>query len=339
MSPSKNNYPAPVEDDYIIPNFRFRSGAVLPDLQIHYRTIGTPSRDDMGVVRNAVLIMHGTGGSGSRFLTDDFGGVLFGPDQPLDAGKYFIILPDAIGHGQSSKPSGGMRARFPNYRYMDLVTAQHLLITEKLQVEHLRLAMGTSMGGMHTWIWGARYPDFMDALMPMASLPVAIAGRNRMIRRMISDAIRQDPDWMDGEYKIQPRGLITAIYAFIFMVSCPLQWQKQAPTQKQADELFDTLVGDYLDTLDANDLLYQIEASSDYDPAPFLENIRAPLLAINSEDDQVNPPELGIMEEAIGRVRGGRYTLIPTSKRTRGHRTYAFADIWSHHLNALLKSL
>lgn len=339
MKPPKKSYPVPAEGNFIISNFRFRNGEILPRLQLHYRTIGTPLRDDAGVVRNAVLIMHGTGGSGSRFLTDEFGEVLFGSGQPLDTDKHFIILPDSIGHGQSSKPSDGLRASFPHYRYMDLVTAQHLLLTEELQVDHLRLIMGTSMGGMHTWIWGARYPDFMDALVPMASLPAAIAGRNRMIRRMISDAIRQDPNWLGGEYENQPRGLVTAIYAFIFMVSCPLQWQEIAPTQKQADVLFDRLVQDYLDTLDANDLLYQIEASSDYDPAPFLENIKAPLLAINSQDDQVNPPELGVMEKAIRRVKSGRYILLPTSGETRGHRTYAFAEIWAQHLNTFLKDL
>ena len=331
------SYSTPAEHDFTLTDFRFENGETLPELKLHYRTIGTPVRDAAGTVRNAVLIMHGTGGSGLRFLTNEFGGVLFGSGQPLSAQDYFIIMPDNIGHGQSSKPSDGLRASFPRYGYADLVKAQHQLLVMALEVDHLRLVMGTSMGGMHTWVWGTRYPDFMDALMPMASLPVAIAGRNRMMRRMIADSIRNDPQWQGGEYKNQPPGLVAAIHTFIFMISCPLQWQQQAPTRDQADELFDELVRGYLDTLDANDLLYQIEASSDYDPAPMLEKIEAPLAAINSADDQVNPPELGIMEATMKRIKDGQYVLIPTSEETNGHRTYAFAELWQQHLVALLE--
>ncbi len=331
------SYPTPTENDFTLTDFQFESGESLPDLRLHYRTIGTPLRDEAGTVRNAVLIMHGTGGSGLRFLTEEFGGVLFGAGQPLSAEDYFIILPDSVGHGQSSKPSDGLRARFPRYGYADLVNAQHRLVTEALEVDHLRLVMGTSMGGMHTWVWGAHFPDFMDALMPMASLPAAIAGRNRMMRRMIADSIRNDPGWREGDYENQPRGLIAAIHTFIFMISCPLQWQQQAPTRDEADELFDELVHGYMDTLDANDLLYQIEASSDYDPAALLEQIEAPLVAINSSDDQVNPPELGIMEAAMKRIKDSLYILIPTSDETNGHRTYAFAELWQQHLAALLE--
>ena len=327
----------PIESDITLTNFEFESGETLPELRLHYRTIGTPVRDKTGMVCNAILIMHGTGGSGLRFLTDEFGGALFGSGQPLSAEDYFIVMPDSIGHGQSSKPSDGLRAHFPRYSYADLVKAHHALLTEALEVDHLRLVMGTSMGGMHTWVWGTRYPDFMDALMPMASLPVAVAGRNRMMRRMIADSIRKDPQWQDGEYKNQPGGLVAAIHTFIFMISCPLQWQQQAPTRDQADALFDELVQGYLDTLDANDLLYQIEASSNYDPEPLLERIEAPLVAINSADDQVNPPELGIMEAAMKRIKNGQYVLIPTSDETNGHRTYAIAELWQQHLVALLE--
>jgi homoserine O-acetyltransferase len=333
---SPQNYPAPAQGDFRIRDFRFRSGEVLPELRLHYTTVGTPLKDKAGKVRNAVLIMHGTGGTGRAFLREQFAGVLFGPGQLLDASKYFIILPDGIGHGGSSKPSDGLHARFPRYGYRDMVEADYRLLTEGLGVNHLRLVMGTSMGGMQTWLWGETYPDFMDALMPLASLPVEIAGRNRMMRRMITDSIRNDPEWQGGEYKRQPRGLTAAVYTLIFMVSSPLQWQKQAPTREAADKFFDTLVANYLKQNDANDMLYQFDSSRDYDPAPDLEKIRAPLVAVNSADDQVNPPELGIMEREIGRVRRGRYVLIPTSDQTRGHGTHSLPAVWKQHLAALL---
>jgi len=330
-------YPTPVEGDFILRDFQFGSSDKLPALKLHYVTVGQPIRDEAGVVRNAVLILHGTGGSGQAFLRDQFASVLFGCGQLLSATRYFIILPDGIGHGQSSKPSDGLRARFPHYGYDDMVTAQYRLLTEHLGVDHLRLVMGTSMGGMHTWLWGETYPDFMDALMPLASLPVEIAGRNRMMRRMIMDAIRHDPEWQGGEYETQPRGLVSAVHTLLFMVSSPLQWRQQAPTQKQADEFFDELVQSYLERLDANDTLYQFGASQDYNPAPTLERIRAPLLAVNSADDQVNPPELGIMEREIRRVKRGRYVLIPTSDETRGHGTHSLPKVWQQHLSDLLE--
>ncbi len=330
-------FPTPVEGDFTIRDFRFESGEVLPELKLHYRTLGKPSRDVSGAVRNAVLILHGTGGSGRQFLSSQFGGVLFGSGQLLDAAKYFIILPDGIGHGQSSKPSDGLRARFPHYNYNDMVTAHYRLLTEGLGVNHLRLVMGTSMGGMHTWVWGEKYAGFMDALMPLASLPVQIAGRNRMIRRMIMDSIKNDPEWHDGEYKQQPmRGLTHAVYALLFMSSSPLQLQKQAPAREEADRLFDSRVRASLDNRDANDMLYQFDASRDYDPSPRLESVEAPLLAINSADDQVNPPELGIMEREIKRVKRGRFVLIPTSDETRGHGTHSLPQLWKQHLAALL---
>lgn len=329
--------PSPIEGDFTIENFAFKNGSLLPQLRIHYTTLGAPERDETGAVCNAVLILHGTGGSGKAFLRDQFAGELLGPGQLLDANQYYIVLPDGIGHGQSSKPSDGLHARFPRYAYHDMVQAQFQLLTEALGVDHLRLVMGTSMGGMHTWMWGELCPGFMDALMPLASLPVQIAGRNRMMRRMVMDAIRNDPTWMDGDYDEQPRGLTVAIYTLLFMVSSPLQWRKQAPTLAEADQFFDKLVKDFATDMDANDLLYQFDASRDYDPDPALEKIAAPLLAINSADDQVNPPELGILEREIKRVQGGSYVLIPTSEKTRGHGTHSLPEIWKPYLAELLE--
>jgi len=330
--------PAPTEGEFTVRDFRFQNGESLPELRLHYRTLGSPHRDARGVVDNAVLIMHGTGGSGSQFLSNGFAGVLFGPGQLLDATKYYIVLPDGIGHGKSSKPSDGLHARFPHYGYIDMVTAQHQLLTQGLRVDHLRLVMGTSMGGMQTWLWGERYPDFMDALMPLASLPVQIAGRNRMTRRMVIDSIKNDPEWNNGEYKKQPHGLTAAVYTLMMMSSSPLQWQKQAPTRDEADKMFDRMVESYVSRNDANDMLYQFDSSRDYDPQPDLEKIAAPLLAINSADDQVNPPELGILEREIKRVRRGRYILIPISDQTRGHGTHSLPAIWRQHLADLLKA-
>jgi homoserine O-acetyltransferase len=330
-------YPAPASGDFIMRDFRFRSGEVLPQLRIHYRTIGTPQRDGTGTVRNAVLILHGTGGSGESFLSDHFAGVLFGPGQVLDATRYFIILPDGIGHGNSSKPSDGLHARFPHYTYDDMVEAQERLLTEKLGVDHLRLVLGTSMGGMHAWLWGERRPDFMDALMPLACLPVEIGGRNRMQRRMIMDSIRSDPGWNNGEYKTQPRGLRAAAYIETIMVSSPREWQQEAATRAAADSLLDRMVSVRLARTDANDLLYAFDASREYNPAPELEKIKAPLLAINSADDEINPPELGIMEKEIKRVKRGRFVLIPVSDETRGHGTHSYPAVWKDYLAELLK--
>jgi homoserine O-acetyltransferase len=331
-------YPEPVQGDYSIRDFKFRSGETLPELRLHYATLGTPARDAGGVVRNAVLVMHGTGGAGNQFLTPQFAGVLFGPGRLLDATKYFIILPDGIGHGRSSKPSDGLHARFPRYTYDDMVRAQYQLLTEKLGVNHLRLVMGTSMGGMQTWVWGETYPDFMDALMPLASLPVEIAGRNRVMRRMILDAIQGDPAWAGGEYKEQPKeGLTAAVNILLLMGSSPLQWQKQAPTRDAADKFYEERLKAQLARTDANDMLYQFAASREYDPSPALEKIKAPLVAVNSADDLINPPELGIMEREIKRVSRGRYVLIPVSDETRGHGTHSLPAIWQHNLAALLE--
>ena len=328
----------PTTGDFVIEGFRFDSGESLAKLKIHYATLGAPHRASAGHVDNAVLILHGTGGTGRQFLSEPFAGVLFGPGQLLDADRYYIVLPDGIGHGGSSKPSDGLHARFPRYRYRDMVRAQYRLLTEGLKVDHLRLVMGTSMGGMHTWLWGETYPDFMDALMPLASLPTQIAGRNRMMRRTAMDSIRSDPEWKNGDYESQPRaGLKGAIYTLLYMGSSPLQWQKNAPTRDAADRYFDEQVQARLKAMDANDTLYHFDASRDYDPGPALETIRAPLLAINSADDEVNPPELGILEREIRRVPRGRAVLLPISDQTRGHGTHSWPAIWQDHLAALLR--
>ncbi len=324
------------EDDFIINDFAFAGGETIRELRLHYRTLGSPRRDARGKVSNTVLILHGTTGSGAQFLRDSFASELFGPGQLLDANQYFIILPDGIGHGGSSKPSDGARMRFPRYGYHDMARAQHALLTEGLGVDHLFLVMGTSMGGMHTWLWGQMFPDFMDYLAPLASLPAEIAGRNRMIRKMIIDSIQSDPAWNGGEYEEQPPGLISAIHLLIMMSSCPLQWQKEAPTRTAADAMLKERIRAHASILDANDMIYQFSASEDYDPAPGLTRIKAPLLAINSADDQVNPPELGIMEMAIPQVKRGRYILLPIDEQTRGHGTHTLAALWKRHLAVLL---
>jgi homoserine O-acetyltransferase len=331
------DYPAPSEGDYTIRNFKFTSGETLPELRLHYRTLGKPDNDAQGKTRNAVLIMHGTTGSGAQFIRPEFAGELFGKDQPLDAAKFFIVLPDAIGHGKSSKPSDGMHAKFPRYRYIDMVEAQYRLFTEGLGVNHARLVMGTSMGGMHTWLWGELHPEFMDALMPLASLPTQISGRNRAWRRMIIDTIRNDPAWRGGDYTTRPPSLRTTAEMLWFMSSNPVLRQKEAPTLAGTDEALNKFVDDYAKTGDANDVLYAVEASHDYDPGPNLEKIRAPLLAINSADDLINPPELGILERDIKRVPNGRAVIIPLSEKTRGHGSHTIAGLWKHELARLLK--
>ena len=330
------DYPAPVEADFTLRNFQFSNGESMPELRIHYRTLGKPQKDTRGLVRNAVLIGHGTGGSGAQFIRPEFAGELFGAGQPLDASRYFIVLADGIGHGKSAKPSDGLKARFPQYGYSDMVEAQHRLLTEGLGVNHLRLVMGTSMGGMHTWIWGERHPEFMDALMPLASLPTQISGRNRIWRKTLIDAIRNDPAWQGGNYAAQPPSLATAVSLIYFMGSNPLLRQEQLPTLAKADEVLGAAAASAMRDQDANDVLYQVSASWDYDPAPGLERIRVPLLAVNSADDLINPPELGILEREIRRVKQGTAIVIPLSPQTRGHGTHTFAALWKQHLVKLL---
>ncbi|HEY8104962.1 MAG TPA: alpha/beta fold hydrolase [Gemmatimonadales bacterium] len=327
---------APVEGDVVLKAFHFASGETLPELRIHYRTFGHAERDAGGVVRNAVLVLHGTGGTGAQFVRPEFAGELFRPGGVLDSARYFIVLPDGIGHGGSSKPSDGLKARFPHYGYEDMVEAEYRLLTEGLRVNHLRLVMGTSMGGMHTWLWGERHPDFMDALMPLASLPVQISGRNRVWRRIVIDAIRDDPEWHGGDYTSQPPGLRTAVGMLYLMGSSPVIRQREMPTLPRADAVFDAVVNAGVKLVDANDLLYQVEASHDYNPAPDLEKIRAPLFAVNSADDLINPPELGILEREISRVRGGKAVVVPAGPETRGHGTHTIAVVWEQYLAGLL---
>lgn len=330
------DYPKPVEVDVVFKDFRFVTGESL-DLKIHYRTVGQPRHDKGGKVNNAVLILHGTTGSGAQFVRDQFAGELFAAGQTLDAGKYYLIIPDGIGHGKSSKPSDGLHAKFPRYAYEDMIRAQHRLLTEGLKVNHLRLVMGTSMGGMHTWLWGQKHPEFMDALLPLACLPTQISGRNRLWRNLAAGAIRTDPDWKEGEYTAQPHGLRLTAEVLQLMSSNPVLRQRQGPTLKEADAVFEKELAGLLARLDATDTLYALESSRDYDPGPGLEKIQAPLLAINFADDLINPPELGILEREIKRVKNGQALVIPASKETVGHGTHTKAAIWKKHLERLMK--
>ena len=329
---SAQSAPAAKESTWIVKDFRFHTGETLPELKLHYTTLGNPAND-------AVLVLHGTTGSGTGLLAPAFGGELFGAGQPLDANKYFIILPDVIGHGKSSKPSDGLRAKFPRYNYNDMVDATQRLVTERLGIKRLRLVIGNSMGGMETWIWGTRYPDLMDALVPMASLPAEMSSRNWMLRRLIIDTIRNDPAWNNGNYTAQPKSAqFAAVYYNLATNGGNQALQKAAPTRAQADQLLDArLTAPW--TADANDSLYQWDSSRDYNPAPGLDKISAHLLAINSADDERNPPENGVLEREIKRVKNGRIHLIPASENTAGHGTTGQAKNWKAQLDAFLQSV
>jgi len=334
------DHPAPKEANFVVRDFHFKNGERLPDLRIHYATLGAARRDSNGKVTNAVLILHGTTGSWRQFTSPQFADVLFGPGQLLDADRYFIILPDNIGHGGSSKPSEGLKGRFPHYDYDDMVAAQHQLLAEGLGVNHLRLVMGTSMGCMHSWVWGETYPDFMDGLMPLACLPVQIAGRNRVWRQALMDSIRLDPAWNKGEYTEEPlEGIRSALYLLLIAGSAPLEWQKNYPTRDQADHFLEGYIDRRLQSTDANDMLYAVDASRNYDPSPYLEKIKAPVMFINSADDFINPPELGIAEREIKRVPRGQFHLLPTTDQTRGHGTHTVAAVWKQYLEKLLEEL
>jgi homoserine O-acetyltransferase len=330
--------PATAEGDFVIHDFKFRSGETLPELRLHYTTLGKPAHDAQGRVTNAVLILHGTGGAGSQFLQPIFAGELFGPGQLLDAQRYFIILPDGVGHGKSSKPSDGMHARFPQYDYDDMVAGHYRLLTEGLGVNHLRLLFGTSMGCMHSFVWGETHPDFMDALMPMACQPVQIAGRNRIWRKMVMDAIRTDPEWKGGEYSAEPQQALRTVLDFLVIAgSAPLYMQKTLPTRDAADKYLDDYFKTRMAGLDANDFLYQVNASRNYDPSPQLEKITAHVMYINSADDFINPPELGIADREIKRVKNARFILLPISDETRGHGSHTKAVLWKQYLVELLE--
>lgn len=336
---AQSSYPAPIERDFIARDFVFTSGDRAAEVKIHYRTVGTPRKDADGVVRNGVLILHGTGGSGRGFLSETYAGRLFSKGQPLDAERYFIILPDNVGHGQSSKPSDGLRMKFPRYGYTDMVRLQHRLVTQGLGLTTLKLVMGTSMGAMHAWNWGYMFPDFATALVPLASNPVEIGGRNRVWRKMLIDSIVSDPTWNQGNYTEQPRGLATAMGFLLMATSVPLQWQKQFPTIAETDKWLADQIATRTRTTDANDMLYYYRAIEDYNPEPHLSEITAPLLAINSSDDFVNPPELPMMESLIRRVKQGRFVLLPITDATRGHGTHSLPAIWGAELAAFLGGL
>lgn len=323
------DYPAPKSGSWTIKNFRFNTGEVMPELKVNYHTVGEPTGEP-------VLILHGTGGSGRGLLSPGFAGELFGPGQPLDATRHYIILPDAIGAGGSSKPSDGLRMAFPKYNYEDMVRAQHALVTEHLGIKQLKLVLGNSMGGMHTWLWGVMYPDAMRNLVPMASMPVEVAGRNWMTRRMLMEVIKLDPDWNNGNYTRQPRGLqVAQLYFSVATLGGNQGLHQIAPTREKADQyITDQLVKG--SASDANDILYQFDALRDYNPAPRLEAIRARLLAINAADDERNPPELGVMERELKRVKNGSLYLIPASPNTRGHGTTGQAKWWSAQLQTWL---
>jgi len=326
----------PKEGDFVIKDFHFRTGESLPELRLHYTTLGTPVRDAHGKVNNAVLILHGTSGSGKVFLDEDFMKTFYGPGQPLDVSRFYIILPDSIGHGQSTKPSDGLHARFPHYDYDDMVEAQYRLVKEGLRIDHLRLVTGISMGGMHTWLWGEQHPDLMDGLMPIVCLPVEIAGRNRMWRRAAIEAIRSDPAWNNGEYRKRPEGLVNAARIVAIAVSGDVNLQRRAPTRDEADRLLDQIAEEFVQSLDANDFLYQLDSSRNYNPQPYLERIEAPLIAINAADDFINPIDLGIMPSEIKRVKHGSYVQLESTGM--GHATGYDSNLWRGYLVELLGS-
>jgi len=325
------DYPAPKQGDWIARAFKFHTGEVMPELRLHYTTVGEPSGQP-------VLVLHGTGGSGASMLTPGFAGELFGAGQPLDAAKYYIIIPDGIGHGKSSKPSDGMKTGFPKYDYDDMVEAQYRLVTEGLGVKHLRLVIGNSMGGMHTWLWGEKYPKAMDALIPMASQPTEMASRNWMLRRIMLDTIRNDPDYNGGNYTSQPRMMKYAVTAYgIASIGGTLAYQSQAPTAAKADKIVDERLATPI-TVDANDFVYQWESSHDYNAGEKLEQIEASLLLINSADDERNPPETGLTDAAMKRIKNGRLYLIPASTETRGHGTTGNAKFYVEQVRQLLQT-
>jgi homoserine O-acetyltransferase len=331
-------WPNQREGDFVIKDFRFASGETMAELKLHYTTLGTAKRNAAGEIINGVLLLHGTSGAGTDWLRPSLGDELFGPGQPLDAAKYFIILPDGIGRGGSSKPSDALRAKFPHFRYHDIVTSEHRLITEGLNVLHLRLVLGSSMGGMQSWMWGYMYPDLMDGVVPIASQPIRMSGKNWMQRRVAIEAIRNDPGWNGGNYEKNPTHYVyTVPYGFL-QTSNVLRLQEQVPTVEAGDELYRKLVED-AKKRDANDVLWGIEAVMDYDPGPHLEKIKAKLLAINFGDDSTNTPVLGTLEAGVARIKNGKYVIVPGTKETYGHFTHLRAAFWKSHLAAFMNEL
>jgi homoserine O-acetyltransferase len=336
-APAHAQLESAVEGDAILKDFAFSSGEKLPEIRMHYTTLGTPQHDAKGNVTNAVMILHGTGGSGEQFLQPQFASELFGPGQPLDTGKYYVILPDNIGHGASSKPSDGLRMKFPRYDYNDMVSAQHRMLTEKLGVKKLKLILGTSMGCMHAFVWGETHPDFAEKLAPFACLPVEIAGQNRMWRTLSIDAIKADPLWKDGNYTDPPTaGLRTAASLVLIAGANPYALQAQYPTREAAEKYKDEAFARAFGRSDANDTIYQLDSSRTYNPWPNLEKIRVPVLWINSADDFINPPAYGITEKAAARMKTTTFILIPASAETKGHGTHTWAKFWKEDLAKLM---
>jgi homoserine O-acetyltransferase len=331
------SYPNQKQGDFTVADFVLGDGEHLANARFHYIALGTPKRDAGGHITNGVLMLHGTTGAGKNFLAPSLAGELFGPGQPLDAAKYFIILPDTLGHGGSSKPSDGLKGKFPHYGYLDQVEGEYRLVTEGLGIRHLKLVLGTSMGGMQTWLWGERHPGMMDALMPIASQPVPLAGRNMMWRQLVIEAIRNDPDWQGGNYTTEPTLFLHALPIFQIMTNNARFLQQSAPNRAAAVSFYDQAVASYAKTVDADDYLYWFESSYDYDPSPDLEKITAQLVAVNFGDDLLNPAELGSMEAAMKRLKHGRYILIPASDKTRGHQTLTLAKVWKPALAEVLR--
>jgi len=335
--PALSADPVVTEGDFLARDFRFQTGEILPEVRLHYRTLGQPARGPDGRISNAVLLLHGTTATGRNFLAPSFASELYGPGQPLDISRYYLIIPDSLGRGGSSKPSDGLRTRFPRYGYLDVLAAQHLLVTRGLGVDHLRLVMGTSMGGMQTWLWGERYPGMMDALLPITSQPTQISGRNLLWRRVLTESIRSDPDWQGGNYTAPPTHWVKTVPVFTFMIGSAARLQEQGPTRREAGALYDQLVADALKNYDANDFLYWFESSWDYDPEPDLGRIQARLTAVNFADDLVNPIEINLMEKLVGKVPGGRLVLIQADGATLGHLNQNRAVTWKNYLAELLR--
>lgn len=332
-------YPGEKEGDFVVKDFRFQSGETLPEVRLHYTTLGTPRRDSAGRIANAVLLLHGTSSTSRQFFSPTMGAELFGPGQPLDAARYYVIAPDGLGRGGSTKPSDGLHAKFPRYGYADVVNAQHLLVAQGLRVEHLRAVIGTSMGGMHAWMWAERYPDMMDGVMPIACQPIAISGRNLIFRRIVTQAIRNDPSWQEGEYETPPRHWLYTAPLWPMMLESAAHVQAEAPTRQAALELYDRMVENARKNYDANDFLYWVESSWDYDPQPDLGKIKAKVVAVNFADDAINPAELPLVERLVRGVREARFVLVPEGDKTVGHLTLLRAAVWKPFLEELLRSL
>ena len=333
------SFPAPERQDFIVKDFRFRSGETLPEITIHYRTVGTPVRDARGKITNGVMVLHGSSGDAGQVLAASFSEPLLGKGGPLDAGKYFLIFPDNLGNGRSTKPSDGLRAKFPRYGYLDMVALQHRLVTHGLGIDRLKLIIGISMGGMQAWLWGIHYPDAIDGLVPIAAMPVAIQGRNLLWRRILSQAIHKDPEWKDGNYDKQPQGFLSIMPMFDMLVQSPARLADSITSYRAADDHLAEVLEETLDEDDANNILFRFESSFEFNPEPDLGKIRAPVLTILFEDDELNPVTLGIMERVMPKVKAGRMVVIPAGPETEGHRTQVKASVWREHVRRFMNEI